>query len=599
MRKTLLIIRLIVCVLGVSGQQMPRPEYPRPQFERAAWINLNGAWSYALDFGNSGKERRLAESTGFEGKIIVPFCPESKLSGVEHKDFINYMWYQRKISVPNDWSGKKVLLHFGAVDYEAEVFVDGRFAGRHFGGTSSFELDITSLVQPGKESNLVVHVSDDLRSNRQGGGKQSHGYFSGGCFYTRVTGIWQTVWLEAVSEFGLKQIHAVPDIDQNQLVVSPVFYKESNSNKLTICLKDNGKVVAEKTVEASNSAVCMLQIPKMKLWSPEEPFLYDLELVVTDSKNQVLDKVISYAGMRKISIDGNRIYLNNQPYYQRLVLDQGFYPDGIWTAPSDEDLKHDIELSMLAGFNGARLHQKVFEERFHYWADKLGYLTWAESSSWGLDINSEVAARNFIAEWCENVVRERNHPSIVTWTPLNETWAPSEEQYPRFVQDVYNLTKAIDPTRPVNDASGDTHVITDIWTVHNYEQNPEKLAQLLTPDSSGKVFTNYSNHPFTVYADQPYLIDEFGGMMWNPDQDKDQPAWGYGEAPKELNDFYTRLEGVVDAILSRDNVWGYCYTQLTDVEQERNGVYYYNRSAKFDMSRIHAIFSKNPCDLKK
>lgn len=599
MRRILLIIGLIVCVLGVSGQQMPRPEYPRPQFERAAWINLNGAWSYTFDFGNSGKERGLAESTGFDDKIIVPFCPESKLSGVEHKDFINYMWYQRKISVPADWSGRKVLLHFGAVYYEAEVYVDGKFAGRHFGGTSPFGIDITSLVTPGKESSLVVHVSDDLRSDVQGGGKQCFNYFSGGCSYTRVTGIWQTVWLEAVSEFGLKQIHSVPDVDQKQLVVTPVFYKESYSNKLTIRLKDNGKVVAEKTVAASNSAVCVLPVPKMKMWSPEEPFLYDLELVVTDAKNQVLDEVKSYAGMRKISIDGNRILLNNKPYYQRLVLDQGFYPDGIWTAPSDQDLKHDIELSMQAGFNGARLHQKVFEERFHYWADKLGYLTWAESSSWGLDVNNEVAARNFIAEWCENVVRERNHPSIVTWTPFNETWSPSQVQYPRFVQDIYNLTKSIDPTRPVNDASGDTHVVTDLWTVHNYEQNPGKLAQLLTPDSDGNVFTNYTKYPFATYAGQPYLIDEFGGMMWNPDRDKNQPAWGYGEAPKEMDDFYNRLEGLVDAILSRDNVWGYCYTQLTDVEQERNGIYYYSRSAKFDMKRIHAIFSKNPGDVKK
>lgn len=593
MKKLFVSILSLFLVCPVFPQQ-PRPEYPRPQFERTAWINLNGSWSYSFDFGNSGKARKLEESKGFDNKIVVPFCPESKLSGVEYKDFINNMWYQRKITVPADWTGKNVILHFGAVDYKAEVYVDGQFVGRHFGGTSSFEFDITRFVTPGKEANLVVYVADDLRSGMQGGGKQCFNYYSEGCSYTRVTGIWQTVWMEAVSQYGLKQVHLVPDIDQKQLVVTPAFFKESNANLLKIVLKDKGKVVAEKTVKASNSAVCVLPVSNLKTWSPESPFLYDVELTVISANNQVLDHVKSYVGMRKVHIDGNRIYLNNKPYYQRLVLDQGFYPDGIWTAPSDQALKHDIEMSMEAGFNGARLHQKVFEDRFHYWADKLGYLVWAESSSWGLDANNEVAARNFIAEWCENVVRERNHPSIVTWTPFNETWGPSMEQYPRFVQDIYNLTKAIDPTRPINDASGDTHVVTDIWTVHNYEGNPERLAQVLSPDKEGKLFTNYTAHAFQIYLGQPYLIDEFGGMMWNPNRDKNQPAWGYGESPKEMTDFYNRLEGLVDAILKVDNVWGYCYTQLTDVEQERNGIYYYDRTPKFDIKKIHSIFSKVP-----
>ena len=585
---------------NLNAQNFPRPEYPRPQFERSTWLNLNGIWSYSFDFGNSGKARGFVESKGFIEKITVPFCPESKLSGVEYKDFINNMWYHRQITVPIDWNNKKVILHFGAVYYKAEVYIDGQFAGRHFGGTSSFEFDITSLITPGKPANLVVYVNDDLRSGKQPGGKQCSNYFSEGCSYTRVTGIWQTVWMEGVSQFGLKQVHIVPDIDQNQLVVYPSFYNESNSHNLTIRLKDGIKVVAEKTVKANNSSVMVLPVKILKTWSPENPFLYDLELVVTDDQEQVVDEVRSYVGMRKVHIEGNRIFLNNKPYYQRLVLDQGFYPDGIWTAPTDSALKHDIELSMQAGFNGARLHQKVFEERYHYWADKLGYITWGESSSWGFDINDEAAARNFIAEWYEIVMRDRNYPSIVTWTPFNETWSPSSEQYPRMVQDIYKVTKAIDPTRPINDASGDSHVVTDIWSVHNYEQNPARLSEILTPDKNGEVFTNYRKTPFSKYSGQPYLIDEFGGISCAAVQKakSHQASWGYGESPKDLEEFYTRLEGQVNAILGAKSVWGFCYTQLTDVEQEQNGIYFYDRSSKFDMNRIKAIFSKSRGDNK-
>ena len=250
---------------------------------------------------------------------------------------------------------------------------------------------------------------------------------------------------------------------------------------------------------------------------------------------------------------------------------------------------------MQAGFNGARLHQKVFEERYHYWADKLGYITWGESSSWGFDINDEAAARNFIAEWYEIVMRDRNYPSIVTWTPFNETWSPSSEQYPRMVQDIYKVTKAIDPTRPINDASGDSHVVTDIWSVHNYEQNPAQLSEILTPDKNGEMFTNYRKTPFSKYSGQPYLIDEFGGISCAAVQKakSHQASWGYGESPKDLEEFYTRLEGQVNAILGSKSVWGFCYTQLTDVEQEQNGIYFYDRSSKFDMNRIQAIFSKS------
>lgn len=595
--KQLLITTLILLSLTVRSfsQTVPRAEYPRPQFERSDWKNLNGVWSYTFDFGNSGHNRGFQKSQGFDGKITIPFCPESKLSGVEYKDFINNMWYQRSITIPESWNGRKIILHFGAVDYMSEVYIDGKFVGRHFGGTSSFEYDITPFVAAGKDHNLVVFVNDELRSGKQTGGKQCFNYFSEGCSYTRTTGIWQTVWIEAVSPFGLKSSHVITDLDQKQVVIYPSFFNESNAVSLKITLKDNGKVVSQKIVKANNSSVCVLPVANVKTWSPENPFLYDLVYEVTDKDNKVIDLVNSYVGIRKVHIEGNRIFLNNQPYYQRLVLDQGFYPDGIWTAPTDADLKKDIELSMAAGFNGARLHQKVFEERFHYWADKLGYLTWGEASSWGADQNDVEAARNYISEWSEIILRDRNYPSIITWSPFNETWGSDKVQYPRLIQDIYKITKGLDPTRPVNDASGGDHVVTDIWTVHNYEQNGPKLASILTPDENGKMFSN-DHYKHVPYAGQPYLIDEFGGIRWIPsEKDKNsENSWGYGDAPKTLEEYYTRLESQVDAILSRPNVWGYCFTQLTDVEQEQNGIYLYNRSSKFDMNRIKAIFSKTP-----
>jgi beta-galactosidase/beta-glucuronidase len=574
-------------VSSIFAEPLPRPEYPRPQFERQAWVNLNGIWTYTFDFGNSGHDRDFQNSKGFTGKITVPFCPESKLSGVEYKDFINSMWYQRFLTIPAEWKGKNIVLHFGAVDYQSELYIDGKMVGRHSGGTSSFEFDITPYISTGQTHNLVLFVNDELRTGKQMGGKQCPRYYSEGCSYTRTTGIWQTVWMEAVAPSGLRSVQVITDLDEKQVVVHPVFYAESNAGTLKVTLKDNGKIVAQKSVRTCNSSVCILPVPKVKPWSPESPFLYDLVYEVLDKDNKTIDVVNSYVGIRKVHIEGDRYFLNNKPYFLRLVLDQGFYPEGVWTAPTDADLKKDIELSMAAGFNGARLHQKVFEERFHYWADKLGYLTWGESSSWGVDYNNVEAIRNFVPEWTENVLRDRNHPSIITWTPLNETGG-NDQTYPRFVEDLYRVTKAIDPTRPINDASGWCHVLTDIWSYHLY-YGPDVLDKLLSNGPDNKAF--YDEHyEYSKYQGQPFMLDEFGGIRKWQEDGKD--AWGYGDTPKNADEFYKRLEGEVDAILKYGYISGFCYTQLTDVEQEQNGLYLYDRSTKFDMNRIKAIFSK-------
>lgn len=592
MKKLLTTLFALICLNGFANPQ-PRPEYPRPQFERSQWVNLNGTWNFEFDFGESGKDRSLQKAEQLSQQITVPFCPESKLSGVAHTDFINCLWYQRKLSIPADWSGKKILLNFGAVDYYTEIYIDGEFVQSHWGGSSSFSADITRFVKSGQTHNLVLQVKDDLRSGKQTGGKQCTNFYSGGCSYTRVTGIWQTVWMEAVDKKGLKTAVVRPDIDQKQLIITPEFYQESN-NTLEIVLKDGNKTVAKKSVTCSNSSTIILPVKNMKLWSPENPFLYDLVYQVKDQQGNIIDEVKSYAGMRKVHTADGIFYLNNEPYFQRLVLDQGYYPDGVWTAPSDEALKNDIVLGKEAGFNGARLHQKVFEERYYYWADKLGYLTWGESASWVMDINDELAVRNYIGEWTEVVARDRNHPSLVTWTPFNETWGSREGVYPRLIRDIYHITKSIDPTRPINDASGDDHILTDIWSVHNYEQDGSKLAEQLEFKEGKEPYRNSRDKKFlAVYEGQPYMVDEFGGIGWMSAEER-KNSWGYGNIPQTPEEFYTRLESQVKVLKDAKHVMGFCYTQLTDVEQEKNGIYYYNRTPKLDMKRIKAIFELIP-----
>jgi beta-galactosidase/beta-glucuronidase len=575
---------------------IPRPEYPRPQFERDAWMNLNGTWTYTFDFGESGLQRDFNESKGFDNNITVPFCPESLLSGVEYKDFINSMWYHRAVEVPAAWEGKKILLNFGAVDYTSSIYVNGKLAGRHYGGSSSFSVDVTRFVEPGKTADVVVWVQDDVRAGVQASGKQCPDYYSRGCHYTRVTGIWQTVWMEAVARTGLKDVYVKPDLDNSSFIMEPQFYALEEGLALNIRIKDGDKVVSKKTVKATNPMTVIMPVKNVKTWSPESPFLYDIEYEVVDKAGNVVDQVNSYAGMRKIHVEGNRVYLNNQPLYLRFVLDQGFYPDGVWTAPSDEALKRDIELSMSVGFNGARLHQKVFEERFHYWADKLGYLTWGESASWGSNMNDEMASRNFIPEWREVVVRDRNHPSIIIWTPFNETWErPDDEEggrvHDRLITNIYDLTKSLD-YRPVHDSSGGYHVKTDIWSKHNYEQDSAKLIESQTIKEEGKVPT-FRSEVEVAYEGQPYFLDEYGGIKWVIEQFAEN-TWGYGEGPKSLDEFYTRLEALTDVILSFDYISGYTYTQFTDVEQEQNGIFNYDRTAKFDPERLKAVFGKVP-----
>lgn len=592
--KTIALMAVLLYAVSSYAQTIPRPEYPRPQFERSEWINLNGAWSYTFDFDKTGFAKGFITSAGFKDQIIVPFCPESKLSGIGYKDFIEEMWYHRKLEIPAEWGGKKIMIHFGGVDYQSDLYIDGKKAGSHWGGTSSFSYDISDYITLGGTNNLVLRVIDNRRSGKQPGGKQSLDLKSSGCDYSRTTGIWRTVWLEAVAKKGLKDCQVTPDLDNSRFVIQPQFFTLERGMKFKVKVFDGKKLVAQTEILAGNNVSAELKIKKAKSWSPESPFLYDILYQVTDQNNLLIDEVKSYAGMRKIHIEGNRIYLNNKPIYLRFVLDQGFYPEGIWTAPTDEALKNDVQLSLNAGFNGARLHQKIFDERFHYWADKLGYLTWAESSSGGFGVNDPEGGRNFMSEWFEIVTRDRNHPSIIAWTPFNETGSAKNPQYSRLVHDICNTTKNLDPTRPINDCSGWTHVRTDLWTAHCYVQNPEEFKNWLTPNEKRPIFTNYAEEKF---KNQPYILDEYGGIKW-VSKSMSESSWGYSQ-PNSIEEYYDKLEKLTDAILTTSYITGYCYTQFTDVEQEQNGIYNFDRSLKFDMKKIKAIFSKVPPEFEK
>ncbi len=580
-------------------------EYPRPQFERQEWVSLDGEWTYHIvrraffqNMQNDTEENIC--SSGFPDRIIVPFAPETKLSGADEKEIIRCVFYHRKIQIPSKWSGKRIMLHFEAVFYHAEIYINGNPVGFHDGGSTPFAVDITSHVHCGQEYDLVVKATADLSDGSIPSGKQSSFIQSYACFYQRTTGIWLSVWMEPVDRYSLKNVRMIWSEEDGNLVITPEYLAEAPEGLLSIRAVRGGRVY-QRTAKTRSGLPLTLHIDQPELWEPGHPNLYDIEFTVA-VRGEVVDRVSSYIGLRTVSIEGGCFLLNGKKLYQRLVLDQGFYPESNWTAPSDQSLVMDIELSMKAGFNGARLHQKVFSERYLYHADRLGYLVWGESPSWGLDYNSPgLPARNFLSEWREIVERDINHPCIIVWTPLNETYLRA---FPlvhcRLHQDAYELTKAIDPSRPVNDASGYIHCRTDIWTVHLYEQDPERFDSILTSPEAGVYRCYPESEP--PYEGQPYFVDEFGGIKWDPETQgseglsfsQNMDSWGYGQSPRDIEAFYVRLEGLVDALIAKRHVSGYCYTQLTDVEQEKNGLYYYDRSVKFDMDRIRRIFSRKP-----
>jgi beta-galactosidase/beta-glucuronidase len=583
---------------------IPRPEYPRPQFVRPDWLCLNGEWQFEIDQGDSGLERGLLERE-LSGTITVPFCPEAPLSGVGNPDFMDAVWYRRTITIPEGWADRRVLLHFQAVDYDTTVWVDGAEVARHRGGFTPFSCEIPG-AQAGKAYTIVVRARDDHQTPKPRG-KQSREYAGQGALYGRITGIWQTVWLEPVLDVWLQRPRITPDLANGMFrLVQPLAGARRPGLTLRATLRDKQGVVVSAGCVASANFAPQLDLPipaeRRRLWSPQDPFLYDLEIELLDGE-ALVDRATSYAGLRSVTIEGKAIKLNGQTIFQRLVLDQGFYPDGILTAPSDEALVQDIELSFAAGFNGARLHQKVFEERFLYHADRMGYLVWGEFPDWGCSgegprENHQRPGPSYITEWLEAIERDYSHPSIIGWCPLNETWQQLHDRttvLDDVTRGMFLATKAMDPTRPVLDASGYSHRVpeSDVYDSHDYDQNPATFRERHAGLAEGKPYLNSgwdgAKLISIAYRGQPYFVSEFGGIWWNPDAKPDEDSWGYGERVKSIEEFYTRFEGLCAALLDDPLMFGYCYTQLTDVYQEQNGIYTFDRRTKFDMERIRAI----------
>ncbi len=562
---------------------LPRPEHPKPQWMRDRWQSLNGDWAFCMDPAVSGVDRELFQPDAvFPDTITVPFCMESALSGIGHTDFVTCVWYRRTITVPADVLNGRILLHFGAVDHTATVYINGKECGRHQGGYASFSVDITDAVTAG-ENTLTVRAYDDTRSPMVPSGKQSTVHHSWGCYYTRTTGIWQSVWMEFLPTIHIANAHILPSLESGSITVHAALCGEGT---LTVEAFWDGRAVGSASCRSHGGQVT-LHVPLTEIhpWEIGKGGLYDLVLTYGD------DRVRSYTGLRSLQWDNTVFRLNGKAVFQRLVLDQGFYPDGIYTAPTDGDLIADIERSMAMGFNGARLHEKVFEERFLYHCDRLGYMVWGEYPDWGLNHSDPLCIYAMLPEWLEIVERDRNHPSIIGWCTFNETWDQANHpQYDDAIALIYRATKAADPTRPCIDASGNFHVVTDIYDLHDYEQDPDAFAAHYTELGRSNVFT----HHFAFQERQqydgkaPFFVSEYGGIRWAAEAD----GWGYGDAPTTADAFLERFKRLTDALLDHPHIGGFCYTQLTDVEQEQTGLYTYDRRAKFDPEAIRAIVSR-------
>ncbi|WP_029192695.1 glycoside hydrolase family 2 protein [Paenibacillus harenae] len=570
-----------------------RSEYPRPQFERQSWLSLNGEWQFAYDDKDEGEDGRWYEGKTFDRAIQVPFCYQSELSGIHEKEFHDIVWYRKDVVIPAGFTGKRIILHFGAVDYEAKVWVNGRLAASHEGGHTPFQADITAaLNESGQSNRIVVRAQDYSKDVTLPRGKQYWKERSEQVFYTRTTGIWQPVWIEAVSPAHMSRVRMTPDIDTNRIDIRGFFHgiAQYEELRLNIRITFEGELIAEHGIRVTAAE----EEVSIKLhdfndhglgrwWSPEKPNLYDVEFTLRSGET-VLDQVTSYFGMRKISIEDGIIRLNNRPYYMKLILDQGYFPGGVLTAPSDEMLRSDVELTKQMGFNGARKHQKIEDPRYLYWCDKLGLLVWGEMAN-AYQFSEQYVSR-VTKEWQEALQRDYNHPCIVVWVPLNESWgAPNiliDKRQQHHASTLYYLTKSLDATRPVISNDGWEHVKSDIYTVHDYEYREEILAgRYTTPERAVKSDPQGRKIilPGFAYEGEPVQMSEFGGISYIRDSGL---GWGYSSASDD-QDFLNRLIAVMRPILSAGGLQGYCYTQLTDVEQEKNGLLDFNRVPKLPL----------------
>lgn len=572
--------------------QIPRPEYPRPDFQREKWLPLNGEWNFSFD------------EPIFDQKILVPFACETKLSGIHDTSFHNAVWYRRSFSLPEPMHDRQILLHFGAVDYTCRLWVNDQFIREHTGGQCGFSADITDALNASGENVIVLEARDDPADLEMPRGKQYWKPESESIFYTRTTGIWQSVWLEAVSPMHLCSCRITPLFDERSVRFSYALSAAPQHVTLTAEITFRGKTAGAVSVtptsargafdwQIDQSALSAWNYQEDLVWTPEQPNLFDVTFRILEHGCEV-DAVQSYFGMRKVSIQNGQFLLNNRPYYQKLVLDQGYWPESLLTAPSDEAFIRDIELTKAMGFNGVRKHQKVEDPRYLYHADRMGLLVWGEIGA--AYLYSEQYADRIYREWLDVLRRDYNHPCIVVWTPLNESWGVQEiETDPRqqaHSEAMVAITKSMDTTRLVVDNDGWEHTNGDLLTIHDYSPSGEMLRAHL-----GSMDTILALRPAQralfvgrhAYAGQPILLSEFGGVKFVPGTEA-QHSWGYCEADS-CAAFAGKLRELFDAVRACPLVDGYCYTQLTDVETEQNGLLTYDRTPKLPLETICAILN--------
>lgn len=574
-----------------------RNEHPRPDFQRAEWLCLNGAWAFEYDDRDCGEKERWYLQHQYSRHINVPFSYQSELSGIGSKDIHNCLWYQREFELPASLGRKRIFLKFGAVDFYAKVWVNGIYLGDHAGGYTPFSFDVTEALQ--NSNTVVLRVEDRHFDRSQPRGKQMWTEEPFGCWYTGFSGIWQTVWIEAVAEVSLESIKLIPDIDQRQIELEVFLNGFCEGLELHVVIElDRQPITAARQTIGSRSVKLAVRLETdrfawngIQLWTPETPNLYDIELKIMRN-GQCLDCVRSYFGMRAVSVQDNRFLLNHVPYYQKLILDQGYYARGGITAANEAALINDLEMIKKMGFNGLRMHQKIEEPLFLYWCDRLGLLVWEEMPSFYR--YDETAVKHQLREWPEVIARDYNHPAIVTWVPFNESWGVAavghDATQQNYIKSIYYLTKSLDNTRLVIDNDGWEHTDTDICTIHDYEQDGERLFRVYAnPDRvlKGAPSAMYPRFVFAAgygYKNQPVMISECGGIAFSGSD-----GWGYGDGAANETEFMARFQGLLDAVQKLDYVCGYCYTQLTDVEQERNGLMTMARQMKIDPEAIRRI----------
>ncbi len=575
--------------------------YPRPQFQRKQWQNLNGQWGFAFDDANEGLRDKwyTLDTLPGETPITVPYCPQSRLSGLSDTKDHPILWYRTTFTP--EGSQKRTILNFGAIDYLSDIYVNGQHVKTHQGGNVSFSVDITDYVQKNEKNALHIRVFDDMHDIEIPRGKQYWKEESESIFYTRTSGIWQTVWIENVPENHIERIKVIPDILTNSVKIG--YYlsaKVEGDIETRITYGDEMISETSKKVEGDYfEAVYFLgknnDQGDRRFWSPEHPNLYSLSLKLKTAKET--DTVESYFGMRKVAIENGQIMLNNRPYYMRLVLDQGYYPGGLMTSPDDEALKRDIMLTKEMGFNGVRKHQKIEEERYLYYADTMGLLVWEEMPS-AYKFSSR-SMLNLTDEWQRIIERDYNHPSIVAWVPINESWGVpnliDSSRQVHFLESLYHLTKAKDDTRIVISNDGWEHGTTDLLTVHDYEASYSALKERYK--DSETILSSLPGHHLLLnkgftYNGEPILVTEFGGISF---QNVDQDGWGYSAA-SDGKDFEKRLRAVFEAMYDSPLVKGVCYTQLTDIEQEINGLLTYEREPKISLKTIRSIVENHKQD---